>query len=519
MKKSAKITAAILSVGLVASVFSGCGKKNVDSKTSDGKYHITIANSVAISDNSPVEKYLENKYNVEIETKGFAANYYDKLATMFSTKDIPDVMFINDISNWEPLVSQGILAPIDINTIKEAAPNHYKHIEEKNSKLWEVGKKNDTLYAIPKSMGDEYNTVCVWNNNWLKALGIDKVPETLAEFEAAFDKIKNGDPDKNGKSDTYPISGIGGAYYRQFDWVFGAYGVMPEQWTLENGKVVNGTVSNKAKEALEKLHDWYEKGYINPEFLTDTQDTLMKRFMQQGVGLVNTSLDNVTDLTPQGRANLASGPEGYADRIAYGPLPSGHNGDRGDWQWGPLSNFVCFGAQLKDDVEKQKIILKILDDLNYDEETALMAAYGEKGKSYELYDESAGKSSGIKQLGNYGKDANANAEMGIGFFNLLKCGAWADSSISMQYQNEKFTEEQKKYANFGKYKDLLMRVNLPSTLTLAPTLQTLKTTAYSEFINGKRSLSDWDKFVDEYMSSGGKTLRDEAQNYYESVIK
>ena len=89
----------------------------------------------------------------------------------------------------------------------------------------------------------------------------------------------------------------------------------------------------------------------------------------------------------------------------------------------------------------------------------------------------------------------------------------------MQYQNEKFTEEQEKYANFGKYKDLLMRVNLPSTLTLAPTLQNLKTTAYSEFINGKRSLSDWDKFVDEYMSAGGKTLREEAQNYYESVIK
>lgn len=520
MRKLYKLTSAGLSAVMLVSLLSACGgNKKKENLTEDGRMIITIANSVAINDNTPVEQYLEKKYNVEIVTKGFGTSYYDKLATMFASKDIPDVMFINDISNWEPLVSQGIIAPIDIETVKEAAPDHYKHINEKNEKMWELGKKNDKLYAIPKSMGQEYNTVVVWNNDWLKAVGINEVPETLDEFEVAFDKIKNEDPDGNGQNDTYPISGIGGNYYRQFDWFFGAYGVMPEQWTLEDGKVINGTVSEKAHTALIKLNEWYNKGYINPEFLTDDQSTIAKRFDQQGIAINTTNLENISDLTPHGRANLATAGEEYAKRITYGPLPEGPNGDRGDWLWGPLSNFVCFGSHLKDDVEKQKVILKMLNDLNYDEETAIMAAYGVYGESYEFYDESVGKTSGIKQLGNYGADANANAEMGIGFFNLLKCGGWADKSITDLYQNPKYTEEQEKTAKWNSYNDLLMRANMPSSITYATTLQTLKTTAYSEFISGKRNLDDWDKFVEEYMNAGGAVLQKEAQEYYDRVIK
>lgn len=510
---------AIILAAALACTMTGCKKKESGKQTDNGKMTVTIANSVAINDDTPVEKYLEEKYNIEIKAKGFATSYYDKLATMFASKDIPDAMLINDISNWEPLANQGVISPLDINIIKEAAPDHYKHINEKNEKLWELGKKNGKLYAIPKTMGDEYNTIVLWNNNWLKNVGINKIPETLDEFEYAFDKIKNEDPDGNGRQDTYPISGIGGNYYRQFDWVFGAYGIMPEQWTIEDGKVINGTVTEKAREALVKLNEWYDKGYINPEFLTDNQSTIAKRFDQQGIALNTTNLENVSELTPHGKANLKNAGEEYANRIAYGPLPEGPNGDRGDWLWGPLSNFVCFGRQMEKDVEKQKVILKMLNDLNYDEETALMGAYGIYGESYEFYDNKVGKSSGIKQLENYGADANANAKMGIGFFNLLKCGTWADKSIADLYQNPKYIQEQEKYAKWDNYHDELMRASLPSMLTYATTLQTLKTNAYSEFISGKRSLDKWEDFVKEYMNAGGSVLQKEAQEYYDSIIK
>ena len=148
-----------------------------------------------------------------------------------------------------------------------------------------------------------------------------------------------------------------------------------------------------------------------------------------------------------------------------------------------------------------------------------MAAYGIKGESYEFYDESEGKSSGIKQINNYDTDTNKSAALGIGFFNLLKCGEWADKSIADLYKNKEFVSEQKRIADSGNYKDLLMRANTKSTLQYASTLQQLKITAYSEFINGTRNLEDWDKFVEEYMNAGGATLQEEAQAYYDEYIK
>ena len=475
-----------LAVVMTVTVMSGCGKKNDTAEyTEDGRMIITIAKNSAIVDNSPVEQYLEEKYNVEIKTYGYASSYYDKLATMFASKEIPDVMFINDISNWEPLVKQGVLAPISLDTVKEAAPDHYKHINEQNEKMWELGKVNGELYAIPKSMGNEYNVAVVWNNDWLKAVGVDKIPETLEEFEAAFEKLKNGDPDGNGLNDTYPVSGAGGNYYSLFDWVFGAYGVMPEQWTLQDGKVINGTVTERAKEALTKLHEWYEKGYIHPEFLTDDANVIVKRFTQKGLATQKTTLNHVSDKTPQGRANFATLGEDYKNMIVYGPLPEGPYGNRGAWLWGPLSNFVCFGAHMKDNVEKQKVILQILNDCNFNEEVALMVSYGPEGEGYTIFDESVGKSSGINQVEKYASDANARAELGIGFFNIMgPAGHWADASVMNLYKDPEYVAEVKQYNDVGDYQDLLMRATTASSLQYSQAVQQVKINAYAAFIIG-----------------------------------
>lgn len=101
----------------------------------------------------------------------------------------------------------------------------------------------------------------------------------------------------------------------------------------------------------------------------------------------------------------------------------------------------------------------------------------------------------------------------------MKCGEWADKSISDLYQNPEYIEAVEKYADSGNYNDLLMRANLPSSLTYATTLQNLKIQAYSAFINGSRSLDTWDAFVEEYMNAGGTVLQQEAQEYYEDIIK
>ena len=518
-KKMKKLIAITLAAATMLSV-TGCKKETA--KKDGEKMVITIANSVAIAEDTPTEKYLEEKYNVEIKTLGFGTDYYDKMATLFASKDIPDVMFMNEKSNWEPLAKMGVLAPIDLAVVEEAAPDHFAHINKVNKALWVLGQSGDTQYAIPRSNGKENNNLMVWNKRWLDAVGVSEVPVKIEEFGEIFDKLVNGDPDGNGKKDTYALTGIGGTYYRQFDWVFGAYGVMPEQWTVEDGKVINGTVSDKSKQALTLLNDWYEKGYISPEFITDVQTDIPKKF---GAGLIGTTqfmLDTISPDTPSGAAYIAADDAIAPENLVVTQLPMGPNGDYGDWQWGPLANYVCFGSHLKDDVEKQKVILKMLNDINYDEETALRCQWGEEGKTYKINDPAVGKSSGLSYLGNYGTDANLKAEEGIGFFNLFKCGQsgsnWADYEISKQYLNENYVKQLDEMANSGNYNDALMRASTASTELYATTLQTYKTNTYAEFITGKKSLDEWDAFVKEYMRQGGETLQKEAQEFYDKYV-
>ena len=121
MKNFRKLVAGVVVLTTLTGM-SGCGsKKDKTAYTDDGRMIITIANSVAINDNTPVEQYLEKKYNVEIKTYGFGANYYDKLATMIASKDIPDVMFIVDPKKEKIAVAEAhalgipIVAIVDTN--------------------------------------------------------------------------------------------------------------------------------------------------------------------------------------------------------------------------------------------------------------------------------------------------------------------------------------------------------------------------------------------------------------------
>ena len=109
----------------------------------------------------------------------------------------------------------------------------------------------------------------MWRMDWLKNAGIDKVPETLDEMHDAFVAFTNGDPDKNGKKDTYGMTGDLTATHFTFTEIFGAFGVLPFNWMEVDGKVVYGGLQPETKQALALLAQWYKEGLISPDFITD----------------------------------------------------------------------------------------------------------------------------------------------------------------------------------------------------------------------------------------------------------
>ncbi len=517
------VTAALLA-GTVT--LSGCGEKAVQ-ETAEGGYTITWVGNAnqPMEKDTPAEQYLEEMFNVNIDTISIpASNYVEKLGSMIASGETPDIMFLGEPEVWQPLAQQGALAEVPVDRIQKYAPNYYQWVTEFEPNIFAISNIDGVNWVIPKVAGTEYNTSVIWRGDWLEKLGITKTPDTIEEFEEAFTKIRNEDPDGNGQKDTYGFTGLGGHPVRQFDMIFGAYGIMPGQWNVEDGQVINGTINDKSKEVLMLLNDWYKKELIDPEFITDNLTTASQKFESGRLAIRTDAVSSWIPSMPVGKTNL----EAWAERdpnakFQIGSIPAGPDGDRGDWLWGPRSNFVGFGAQLEDDPEKLNYILQMLDKMVSDEEVALRLTWGELGKEYDYNDPEVGASSGLKYLPPYDSDANERAKAGIGqfgFFNqLTPLVGFAINGISDKYNPQDYTEHNEKYANYKSCQDALLRPGLASTSQYSGNLDKVKTAAYSEFITGVRSFDEWEAFKQEWLSQGGEQLTKEAQAFYEANFK
>jgi putative aldouronate transport system substrate-binding protein len=102
--------------------------------------------------------------------------------------------------------------------------------------------------------------------DWLQKLNLS-APTTIAEMEQVMDAfIKN---DLDGKGDTLGLavgfkSGFSN-YMADIGFMFGAYGTMPGQWNKVGDQLEHGSINPGAKDALIKLNEWMQKGYISQD--------------------------------------------------------------------------------------------------------------------------------------------------------------------------------------------------------------------------------------------------------------
>ena len=176
---------------------------------------------------------------------------------------------------------------------------------------------------------------------------------------------------------------------------------------------------------------------------------------------------------------------------------------------------MCFGKQMEQREEAMKVSLQILNDVMCNEEVALKAYYGDEGITYEMTED------GADFIGEYASSQDKRNEYGIGtFFNMLRpLVTWAVPEISDKYMSKKVVEYMNENAVFNESKDDLLRPVLDSSTIYSADLDKIRLVAYAAFITGERSLDEWDSFVAEYLEKGGQILLDEAQNYYDTVLK
>ncbi|CAM3461440.1 MULTISPECIES: extracellular solute-binding protein [Saccharibacillus] len=523
MRSGKKIPLAMSSVVLLA-ILASCsdGGDKADTSTSATELEAWVSNEKVTSDAylfSEIEKEFGVNINVKMRGVG-AQDYVDKLNVQISSGEIPD--WINDyavnVGLFDKYVEQGILAEVPVEMIKANMPNYMawvdKYKEIFKGDPFALFERNGKNYTIPTANPDLTKfLVMYYRQDWLDAVGIKKTPESLAEMEEALVKFRNDDPDGNGQKDTYGYLGIQKDPMWAFSPIYGAYGMYPGLWTEKEGRIARDEIDPKMKEVLTLLNDWYNKDLIDPEWVALDFDQARNKIISSKVGAT--------------WQNINAGQEGtgwYAPikdvapkaSWALSPGPTGPNGDHGIMHFNPIAGMgIMFGKQLEKNPEKMKKYLQIFDKVNNDITWLEKRSYGEEGKTFKK------ENGGYTWLPPYDK-ADERQKLGLGearfptleppFLDVDKENELLPTAKDREYKIKAQT------IATGKY-DLLTPFSKPEYDKVSTKLTDLTTKAYTDFITGKRPISEFDAYVAEWKKLGGDQAMEEAQQIYDKVYK
>ncbi len=245
------------------------------------------------------EKELFQRANVEIDVQIILVIDFDaKINTILASGNIPDVIWANGpvIERDRELQEQGAFLPINkyldmYPAIRQAVPEG----------IWnKLTDKDGNIFFIPNLIYPVVPFQLMYRQDWFEKLNIPE-PTTVDEFVAALEKIKNSDPDGNGKNDTIPFT-------MGYEWSFKdlgtAFGFSQFSWepsATDSNKLIPWFMKDKEIDSYFWLQDLHKRGLLDPEFKVNKEPNFAEdKFNAGKVAVIPTHwasyVDKVTKL-------------------------------------------------------------------------------------------------------------------------------------------------------------------------------------------------------------------------------
>lgn len=411
MKK--RILALLLCVTMLASLLAGCGGKTTGGATADGKLpeddeskEITISYWM-YADNykhynslneNPVVKVLNEKFNVKFDFQTPAmGSEADNFNLMLGTQDYTDIMNMTYcLESLSTLYEGGVimdLAPY----VEEYMPNYYALIQSNETLKKTVYDDEGHLFSVAQLDNQERNQWggMVYRRDILETMtggnvafpsGNDE-PTTVEDWDYMLPLMKTYF-EATGMADTacliIPAIGYIATGELQAGWgVPAAFGLGTDGKTVEYAPATDNFYNY-----LSKLHEWYEAGYIYPDFASRTNDM----FYLPNPALTYGGAAGVWFGLPGQLSDRLSMPE-YGLNVDIRPLSAPldtEHGITGDMAASYVSvDVVAANRCIAATVEPERLvrILKVLD-YTYTQEGAFLLNHGlsaEQAANDELY--------------------------------------------------------------------------------------------------------------------------------------
>lgn len=323
----------------------------------------------------PSDEQMEMQFNLMVASD----EYYDMLFCPAYT------------DGAQAAIDDGVFA--DLNEYRSIMPNYFKAIscDDASFASWEWGIEkrlywqgaqpafenalttvNGNLWCCSQVWTDSLPTECgmLIRQDWLDEAHLD-MPQTLDDLEKVLEAFQKR------RDDVIPMTlGIYG-YNAPTGAILSAYGIRGDWFTVTDGIVDPvGCTTPAFKEYLARMHDWYEKGYIDPDFPNRDYESQESLLLSDRLGIFAQTLGD-----PTYYEGMYTGASPDFDLSAM-PLPRMTEDQILTYCFGYDSS-ACNYTVIAENSEHKEIAAKWLDAL-FSKEAILRASYGVEGESYTM---------------------------------------------------------------------------------------------------------------------------------------
>lgn len=450
------------------------------------KMTVNFDGKEAPKNGNDVELAIEKYTNTNIEINVIASNdYCTKLPVMIASGEMPQV-----ISSCGAPIQSNLISAIQGDTFWDITDliKDYKNLSSMPQLSYDNVKVDGRLYGIPRARPVSRNTF-VYRQDWLQKLEL-KEPQSIDEFYNVLKAFTEDDPDGNNKKDTYGMSIVivGNAFIPELGVAFGA----PNNWGLNDGKIVKAEETAEYLESLKFLKKLYDEGIINRDFASIDRAKQEGDFENGKSGSLNVTTNTVLGFEARVKKVNANAAIDFFSALE-GPNGTRLIGDRGS------NGILMFPKSSVKTEEELKQLLSFFDKLG-DHEMADLLEWGIQGVHYELKD---GKPVRLNQE-RYDNEISFpyNKPLVTTPLTALKTQGDLDPISS------KALEVETANTAFAVADPTMVLISETWTQKGAELVQLL-TDAKVKFIMGKIDENGWNKELDKYRKAGGTQAAEE----------
>lgn len=412
---------------------------------------------------------------------------------MMASGDLPDMIewnWLNVSGGPEKYINEGKIVKLN-DYLEEHAPNLTKVLEENPEFKTMISTDDGSIYSFPFLMGDPLlRTVYgpVLRKDWLDNLGLD-VPTTLDDWHEMLTAFKEQDPNGNGEADEIPL--LPDLNSQAF---IGAFGITPGFYH-EGNTVKYGPIQPEFKEFLTLMHQWYDEGLIDPDYVATDNKLKDAKVTDNQLGAMmaypGSGIDRYTTLMIEENPDVKFIGAPYPS-LKEGEIPLGfeNNPYRGE------------GAAITTSNEHIEESIEWLD-FKYGEEGHMLFNFGIEGESYEMVDGYPTYTDNILNP----DEMPVNQAMAQYFIASWSGPIVQDKRyIEQYYQRPEMVEAVEQWTKAST--DKLMPAVTPTQeessefASIMNDVDTYKDTMVDKFIMGEEPLSQFDEYVETLKGMG-----------------